>query len=134
MAFRVYDIKRKQWIDNVVKDAQDDLYKVKKGVFKDKLTYLDPNDYIYHDAFNLYDKNNVQVFEGDYLQAEVEEDKFVIGLVAFVDDLSGYAILVEPTQEFYTLGSETTEFIEIIGNVFDGYKEEKKDGKQTLQW
>ena len=132
MAFRVYDIKRRQWIDNVVKDAQDDLYKVQKGVFKDKLTYLDPNDYVYHDAFNLYDKNNIQVFEGDYLRAEVDNDTFVIGLVAFVNDLSGYAILVEPTQEFYTLGSETTEFIEVIGNVFDGYKEEKKDGKQTL--
>lgn len=120
--YRIYDIKRRQWIDNVVKDAQDDLYKVKKGVFGDKLTYLDPNDYVYHDAFNLYDKNNMQVFEGDYLRAEVDKDKLVIGLVAFVNDLSAYVILVESTQEFFTLGSETKEHIEIIGNVFDGYK------------
>ena len=119
---RVFDKKRRQWVDNVVKDAQDDLYKVKKSIFGDKLIYLDQEEYVCHNAFDLYDKNNIQVFEGDYLQAEVDKDKIVIGLVSFVNDLSAYVILVESTQEFFTLGSEVTEYIEIIGNVFDGYK------------
>ncbi|MBO5828792.1 MAG: hypothetical protein J6R59_10145 [Paludibacteraceae bacterium] len=120
--YRVFDKKRKQWVDNIVKDAQDDLYKVKKSIFGDKLTYLDQDEYVCHNAFDLYDKNNIQVFEGDYLRAEVDKDKVVIGLVAFVNDLSAYVILVESTQEFFTLGSETTEYIEVVGNVFDGYE------------
>lgn len=120
--YRVFDKKRRRWVDNVVKDTQDDLYKVKKSIFGDKLTYLDQDKYVCHNTFDLYDKNNIQVFEGDYLRAEVDKDKVVIGLVSFVNDLSAYVILVESTQEFFTLGSEVTDFIEVIGNVFDGYE------------
>lgn len=127
--YRVFDKKRGQWIDDVVKDMQDDLYKIKKGIFGEKLIYLNSDEYVCHNAFDLYDKNNMQVFEGDYLRAEVDKDKIVIGLVAFVNDLSAYVILVEPTQEFFTLGSETMEHIEVIGNVFDGYATTDGEGK-----
>lgn len=120
--YRVFDVKKRQWVNNVAKDTQDDLYKVKKSFFGDKLIYLNQDDYVCHNAFDLYDKHNIQVFEGDYLRAEVDKDKTVIGLVSFINDLSAYVILVESTQEFFTLGSETTEFIEVIGNVFDGYE------------
>ena len=135
MQYRVYDNKEKKWIkDNVYLSPDGELYKIKQGVLGlTKLPLaLDGERYIYHYAIDLYDKHNKQVCEGDYILAQVTEDKSVVGLVAFAHELSSYVILCVDSDEFYTLGSETTEFIEIIGNVFDGYKEEKKDGKQTL--
>ena len=83
---------------------------------------LSQDRYIYHKAIDLLDKNQRQVHEGDYIQAQVSEDKYVVGLVAFAVELSSWVILCVDSDEFYTLGSETTEYIEIIGNVFDGCK------------
>ena len=53
---------------------------------------------------------------------ENSEDRIEIGLVTYAHELSAYIILCDASNTFYTLGSETTEFIEVIGNVFDGYK------------
>ena len=131
--YRIYDTKRRRWVNDVIRDKQDDLYKVKEGVFGRKIIYLNQDRYIFHDSFDLYDKNNVMVFEGDYVQAEVDKDKTVVGLVSFVNDLSAYVILVESTQEFYTLGSEVAEYIQVIGNVFDGYEEVVQNGEQALR-
>lgn len=135
MAYRVRDTLKGCWIkDNVYLSPKGELFLIKKSVFgmvKVPLA-LDAIRYIYHRAIDLWDKNQKQVFEGDYILAKVSEDKSVIGLVAFAVELSAWVILCVDSDEFYTLGSETTEFIEIIGNVFDGCKEEKKDGKQAL--
>lgn len=131
--YRIYDTKRRRWVNDVIRDKQDDLYKVKEGVFGRKIIYLNQDRYIFHDSFDLYDKNNAMVFEGDYVQAEVDKDKTVVGLVSFVNDLSAYVILVESTQEFYTLGSEVAEYIQVIGNVFDGYEEVVQNGEQALR-
>ena len=131
--YRVFDKRKKQWVNNVVKDAQGDLYKVKRSIFGKKLIYLDQDEYVCHNAFDLYDKNNVQVFEGDYLRAEIDKNKVVTGLVFFANNLSSYVILVESTQNFFTLGSEITEFIEVVGNALEGFKEEFQDGQQSLQ-
>lgn len=133
--FRVYDNKERKWIKkNVYLSHNGDLYMIKQSLFgmvKIPLA-LDANRYIYHRDINLYDKDGRPVFEGDYILAKVAEDKEVIGFVVYVHELSAYVILCVDSDEFYTLGSETTEFIKVIGNVFDGYKKEKKDGKQAL--
>lgn len=135
MQYRVYDNKEKKWIkDRVYLSPDGELYKIKQGVLgltKVPLA-LDSERYIYHRAIDLYDKNQKQVCEGDYIQAKVSEDKYVVGLVVFAHELSSYVILCVDSDEFYTLGSSVSEEIQIIGNVFDGYKEEKKDGKQAL--
>jgi len=135
MAYRVYDNEQKKWIkDNIYLNPEGELFLIKKSVFgavKVPLA-LSQDRYVYHKAIDLWDKNQKQVHEGDYILAQVSEDKSVIGLVAFAVELSAWVILCVNSDEFYTLGSETTEFIEVIGNVFDGYKEEKKDGQQTL--
>lgn len=133
--FRVYDNKERKWIKkNVYLSPNGDLYMIKQSLFgmvKIPLA-LDANRYIYHRDINLYDKDGRPVFEGDYILAKVAEDKEVIGFVVYAHELSAYVILCVDSDEFYTLGSETTEFIKVIGNVFDGYKKEKKDGKQAL--
>ena len=71
-------------------------------------------------------------YEGDYIKATIDTDKEEIGLVTYVHELSAYVILCDNSNTFYTLGSDVSSEIEIIGNVFDGYKEEKKDDKQAL--
>lgn len=135
MQYRVYDNKEKKWIkDRVYLSPNGELYKIKQGVLgltKVPLA-LDGERYIYHRAIDLYDKNQKQVCEGDYIRAQVSEDKYVVGLVVFATELSSYIILCVNSDEFYTLGTEVCEHIEVIGNVFDGYKEDKKDGKQAL--
>ena len=135
MGYRVYDTEQKKWLkDNVYLNPSGELFLIKQALFgmvKIPLA-LDANRYVYHKDINLYDKDGILVYEGDYIRARVAEDKEEVGLVSYAHELSAYVILCVNSDTFYTLGSETTEFIEIIGNVFDGYKEEKKDGKQAL--
>lgn len=133
MAFRVRDTFKSRWVkDNVYLNSDGELFLIKQSLFgmvKCPLA-LSADRYVYHRDIGLIDKNENEVFEGDYIQAQVSEDKSVIGLVAFAVELSAWVILCVDSDEFYTLGSETTEFIEVIGNVFDGYKEVKKDGSE----
>ena len=134
--YRVYDNEKKCWIkDNVYLSPDGELFLIKRSAFGwTKLPLaLSQERYIYHKAIDLWDKNQNQIYEGDYIQAKVDENKTVIGLVAFAQELSAYVILCVDSDEFFTLGSETMEFIQIIGNVFDGYKEVKEDGQQALQ-
>lgn len=133
--FRVYDNYKKAWIkNNVYLSPNGELFLIERSAFgwtKPPIA-LSPERYVYNRAIDLFDKNNVQVFEGDYIQANVSEDKTVVGLVAFAHELSSYVILCVDSDEFYTLGSEVTEFIQVVGNVFDGFKEVKQDGEQAL--
>ena len=123
--FRVYDNEKKEWVkENIYLNPNGDLFLIKQSLFgmvKVPLA-LDANRYIYHKAIDLWDKNQKQVHEGDYIEAEVADDRVVIGLVSYAHELSAYVILCVDSDEFFTLGSETTEYIEVIGNVFDGYK------------
>lgn len=125
MAFRVRDTFKGRWVaDDIYLSPKGELFKIKQSLFgmvRVPLA-LDATRYIYHRAIDLWDKKNVQVFEGDYILAQVAEDRSVVGLVAFAVELSAWVILCDDSDEFFTLGSETTEFIQVIGNVFDGYK------------
>ena len=134
MGYRVYDNKHKKWItEDICLRPDGELMMIKKSIFSSvKLTLLSSSRYIYHRDINLYDKEGILVYEGDYIKAHVDENKDVVGVVAYAYELSAYVILCVDSDEFYTLGSEVCECIQVIGNVFDGYKEEKKDGKQAL--
>lgn len=136
MEYRVYDNEKKCWIkDNIYLNPDGELFLIKQSLFgmvKVPLA-LDLERYVYHRAIDLWDKYGKLVYEGDYIRAQVDENTSVIGMVAYAQDLSAYVILVESTQEFFTLGSETTEFIQVIGNVFDGYEEVVQNGEQALR-
>ena len=133
--FRVYDTEKKRWVkDNLYLNSDGELFLIKQSLFgmsKVPLA-LSEDKYIYHQDINLFDKNNVLVYEGDYIKAKVSEDREVIGMVTYAFELSAYVILCVDSDEFYTLGSQVCDYIEVIGNVFDGYKEEKEDGQQAL--
>lgn len=134
MGYRVYDDKHKKWItENICLRPDGELMMIKKSALGSvKLTPLSSSRFIYHRDINLYDKNGVLVHEGDYIRARVAEDREEVGLVAYAHELSAYVILCVNSDVFYTLGSDVSSEIEVVGNVFDGYKEEKKDGKQAL--
>ena len=135
MSYRVFDTEKNRWLkDNIYLSPDDELFLIKQSLFgmvKVPLA-LDANRYIHHRDINLYDKDGVLVFEGDYIRARVAEDKEEVGLVGYAHELSAYVILCVDNDTFYTLGSNVSSEIEVIGNVFDGYKEEEKDGKQAL--
>jgi hypothetical protein len=121
---RVYDIQKNQWIkDNVYLNPDGDLFLIKKSIFgrTKKPILLDSDRYVWHQDIELYDKNNNMVYIGDYIKAQVEENRSVIGLVTYAHEMSAYIILCDDNK-FYTLGSNVCELIEIIGNVFDGYE------------
>lgn len=124
MVYRVYDTEQHEWIkDNIYMNLEGDLFMIKQSLFgmvKVPLA-LSPYRYVCHKAIDLYDKDGLLVYEGDYLEAKVAEDKTVIGLVCFAEELSSYIILCEEDNTFYTLGTEVCEYIEVVGNVFDGY-------------
>ena len=123
--YRVYDNEKKCWVkDNIYLTPDGELFKIKQslfGIIKMPLA-LSQERYIYHRDIELYDKNNELIFVGDYLKAKVDEDKEVVGLVTYAHEISAYVILCVDSDEFFTLGSEVTEFIQVIGNVFDGYE------------
>ena len=85
-----------------------------------------------HRDIELDDKDGVLVYEGDYVEAQVSEDRIVRGLVSYACEISSYVLLCFDSEEYFTLGSEVSEFIKVIGNVFDGVGEEY-GGQQSLQ-
>ena len=139
--YRVYDNLRKKWVkENIFMSPDGNLYILKennKFIFNNvRPTLLSDDDrYICHKSIELYDKEDTLVYEGDYIKAKVsedKEDKTVIGIVAYAHELSSYVILCVNSDEFYTLGSEVTEYIKVIGNVFDGYKGSKDGSNKSL--
>lgn len=134
MVYRVYDTVDRKWIkDDIYLNPNGELFLIKQAMFgmvKVPLA-LDADRYIYHKDIGLTDKTGKEVFEGDYLKAVVgkidendenSEDKIEIGMVVFAHELSAYIILCTDSDVFYTLGSSTCDYIEVIGNVFDGYE------------
>ena len=121
--FRVFDTEENQWIKDVYMGSDGKLFLIKRSIFgRTKAPIELPLDrYVCHTDIGLTDKNNYYVLIGDYVIAHVAEDRDVIGMVTYATELSAYIILCEDSNEYFTLGSEVTEFIEIIGNVFDGY-------------
>ena len=134
MEYRVYNTEKKCWIKNVFLDCNGELFVLKRCIFGlTKPYYLSPDEYICHKAINLNDKDGMPVYEGDYIEAKVSDDRTVIGLVCYAEELSAYVILCADSNEFFTLGSEVCDYIKVIGNVFDGYEEGEQNGQQTLQ-
>lgn len=126
MSFRVYDKKKKRWVnDNIYLTPDGELVESKKSLFGNKLTFTSENRFVYQKSIDLTDKNGVEIFVGDYLKANVADDKEIRGLVTYSEQLSSYVILNFDTDEYYTLGEGVREFIEVDGNVFGDLKKGK---------
>ena len=134
MEYRVFDKKRKKWVnDDVYMNPNGELLKADKSILGwTKPTFVSQDRYVYQKSIDLQDKNEIEVFVGDYLEAQVADDRIVRGVVTFAEELSSYIILCFDTDEYFTLGTEVCQYIEVVGNVFDDFKKGKKDGQQTL--
>lgn len=128
MSFRVYDKKKKRFVtDNIFLTPDGELVESKKSLFGSKMTFVSENRYVFQKYIELEDKNEVPIYMGDYVKAQVAEDKEIIGLVTFSTELSSYIILCFETDEYFTIGESVKSFIEVIGNVFDEKKSKKDD-------
>lgn len=120
MEYRVFDKKKKRWVDKVFMTPDGDLLKSDKSVLGwTKPTFMSENRYVYQKSIGLSDKNNKMVYIGDYLEAEVANDRVVRGMVTYAEELSAYIILCFDSDEYFTLGTEICKYIKIVGNVFD---------------
>ena len=120
MSYRVYDKKKKKFVqDNIYLTPDGELIESKKSLFGSKMTFVDQNRYVYQRYIELNDKNDVPIYIGDYLEAQVADDRMVRGIVAFAEELSAYIILCFDVDEYFTLGKQVCEHIEIVGNVFE---------------
>ena len=137
--YRVYDKKRKKFVQNDIYLTPDgELIESKKGLFGNRLTFVQEDRYVFQKSIELADKNKKDIYIGDHIKAQVSENKTVTGIVTFAPELSSYIILCFDTDEYFTLGTQVCDLIEIVGNVFDEPKKEKgkkekKHGKQSLQ-
>ena len=120
MEFRVYDKKRKKFInDDVYLNPDGELFKSGKLFLgMNKPTFLDQNRYIYQRYIELEDKNGTPIFVGDILEANVENDEIVRGVVIFAKELSSYVILCDEISKYFVLGESVVNDIEVVGNVF----------------
>lgn len=129
--YRVFDTKRRKWItEKVYLTPDEEVYIEKKSIFGLKKLVSDSR-YVYHRDINMLDKNEMLIYEGDYLKCQVDEDKIIYGMVVYAPEISGYVVLCNKTNEWYSLGFDVTEYTEVFGNVFDGYKG-KDYGEPTL--
>lgn len=123
MSFRVYDKKKKRFVtDNIFLTQDGELVEPKKSLFGNKLTFVDQNRYVYQKYIELNDKNGTPIYMGDYVKAQVAEDKEIVGLATFSTELSSYVILCFETEEYFTLGDSVSHLIEVVGNVFNDKK------------
>lgn len=126
MSYRVFDKKKKKFVvDNIFLTPDGELVESKKSLFGNKMTFVEQNRFVYQRSIGLADKNGVEIFVGDYLKANVAEDKEIRGLVTYSEQLSSYVILNFESDEYYPLGESVREFIEVDGNVFDDLKKGK---------
>lgn len=126
MSYRVFDKKKKRFVaDNIFLTPDGELVEEKKSLFGNKMTFVDGNRYVFQRAIQLQDKNGVDIYIGDYLEAQVAEDRVVSGIVTFAPELSAYIILCFDSEEYFTLGESVCDLISVVGNVFDDDKKRK---------
>lgn len=122
MSFRIFDKQKKRWLKHGIYLApNEELYILEKTVFKkkEKLVPVSDERYIYHRDIGLTDKNDVLIYEGDIVEAMINEDETINAEVAYVDHIASYVLLDYKAGRYYSLGTEQAKLIEVIGNVFD---------------
>ena len=80
----------------------------------------------------LKDKNGKEIYEGDIIRLKHHIDKRinVVGKVVFLSEQASFGIIDDLCQE-YPLFRNTTEQIEIIGNIYENFELlEGKDDKE----
>lgn len=128
MEFRIWDKKKNKWVNDVYLTQDGNLVVNGKSILGlSKPTFVfNENRYIYQASTHVPDMNGKEVFVGDYLEALVENDELIKGLVTFSDEVFDYVILCFDNNKFYILSPDISGRIKVIGNVFEESKKKKK--------
>ena len=130
MSYRVFDKKKRKFVtDNIFLTPDGELVESKKSLFGNKMTFIDGNRFVYQKSTELRDKDDKEIFVGDYLSAEISDDRIIEGLVTFAEELGSFIILCFDTDEYFVLSQSVCSRIKVIKNVFDEDKKGKKDDK-----
>lgn len=119
---RIYDNKKKRWIkNNIYLVPNGDLYILEKTIFKKnkKLVLASDDRYVYHRNIGLTDKNDVLIYEGDIVEAQISKDETTIVEIAYVYQTASYMAFDFKTDTIYTLNEDKCKLAKVIGNVFD---------------
>ena len=121
MPYRVFDKKRKRFVtDNIFLTPEGELVESKKSLFGNKMTFVDEGDrYVYQQAIGLSDKSGKEIFIGDHLEAEIDDERVVAGVVIFAEELGSFVILCFDVDEYYVLSEAVCSRLTVVGNVFD---------------
>jgi len=122
MSFRVYSIPESRFLsssDNAFLSPDGDLYQWKRAFLSfGKIRRLSFTDYKYHNAIGICDKKYVDIHEGDICKLALPlEDKEVVGVISFAEELCGYIMLDDIEMHFYPIEKSMSPYIEVIGNV-----------------
>ena len=114
-------------------NSYNDVYVLEKGLFgKKRLVHKSDSRYVLQKDIEMCDKDGDVIYEGDFLQAVVANEEVIIGLVTYAHEYSSYILLCDKNDKFYGLGTDISDRVKIVGNVFDGCEEVNKNGKQAL--
>lgn len=123
MGYRVYDKKKKRFVtDNIFLTPEGELVESKKSIWGNKMTFVDQNRYVYQKSTGLPDKDDREIFVGDYLEAIVANDRIVNGMATYAEELAAFIILCFETDEYFVLSKSVCDRIRIVGNVFNEKK------------
>ena len=123
--YRVFDKRKNRWVrDDIFLTQSGMLCKIKRGIFgRSKIVLLYDDEYIYHNAIELTDREGRAIFEGDIVKAYINGDDEkvlpIIAEIAYIYQLASYVLLDYATGYYYSLGEEQCNFVEVIGNVLD---------------
>ena len=128
MEFRIWDKQKKRWVEDVYLTQDGKLVINGKAILGlSKPTFItDDNRYVYQASTHITDKNDKEIFVGDYLEALVENDELIQGLVTFSNEVFDYVILCFDNNKFYILSPDISGRVKVIGNVFNESKKKKK--------
>ena len=122
MSFRVWDKKRKKWVnDDIYLNPDGELFQPNKKLFGNRLTFVSQNRYVYQKSIELQDMNGQEIYIGDYVEAQVADNKTICGVVIYAEELSSYIIICFSSDEYYALGSQVSSYLRVVGNVFEDF-------------
>ena len=136
--FRAWDKLEKPWNEEFKKEM---IYNVAgiefwinsiRIVDEDRHNWIDFKDVEIMQYTGIKDKNGKEIYEGDIIRLKHHIDKRinVVGKVVFLSEQASFGIIDDLGQE-YPLFRNTTEQIEIIGNIYENSELlEGKDDKK----
>lgn len=115
--YRVYDNKRRCWVDDIFYSPNDEPYVSKSNMFHVLyLTSVDDTRYICQKDIGLIDKNENVIFEGDICK---HEESGMIGLIAYSPEQASYLLFNNKEMCYYPIGMEVCKKLIVIGNIME---------------